>query len=98
MTTALSQWAFEYLPYTAQDGREIPCFRIFPEAAPEDYIAETNEHLPHDVQAANALLIAASPKLLEAAERVVSRWEKGDLAQAVRELDAAIDKAKGRAP
>jgi hypothetical protein len=35
---------------------------------------------------------------LEAAEKVVSRWEKGDLAEAARELDAAIAKAKGRTP
>jgi len=50
---------------------------------------------PHDE--ANAILIAAAPKLLKAAEKVVIRWEKGDLAQAVRELDTAIATAKGRA-
>jgi hypothetical protein len=32
--------------------------------------------------------------LLEAAEMVVARWERGDLAEAVRKLDAAIAKAK----
>ena len=36
----------------------------------------------------------AAPDLLEAAEKVVSRWERGDLAEAVRELNAAIAKAK----
>jgi hypothetical protein len=94
----LSQWAFEYLPWAAQNGREIPCFRIFPEEAPEDYIADTNEHLPRDIQEANACLIASAPQLLKAAVRVVSRWEKGDLAEAVRELNAAIATAKGYAP
>ena len=39
------------------------------------------------------LRLAASD-LLEAAELVVARWERGDLAKAVRALDAAIAKAK----
>jgi hypothetical protein len=39
----------------------------------------------------------AANDLLEAAELVVARWERGDLAEAVRELDAAIAKAKGGA-
>jgi hypothetical protein len=42
------------------------------------------------------LRLAASD-LLEAAEQVVARWERGDLAEAVRELDAVIAKAKGGA-
>jgi hypothetical protein len=36
----------------------------------------------------------AGPDLLAAAKKVVDRWEHGDLADAVRELDAAIAKAK----
>jgi hypothetical protein len=39
----------------------------------------------------------AAHDLLEAAEMVVARWEKGDLAKAVRKLAAAIAKAKGGA-
>jgi hypothetical protein len=39
----------------------------------------------------------AARDLLEAAELVVARWERGDLAEAVRELSAAIAKAKGGA-
>jgi hypothetical protein len=35
--------------------------------------------------------------LLAAAELVVARWSEGDLAEAVRQLDAAIAKAKGGA-
>jgi hypothetical protein len=42
------------------------------------------------------LRLAASD-LLAAAELVVARWERGDLAGAVRQLDAAIAKAKGGA-
>jgi hypothetical protein len=36
----------------------------------------------------------AARDLLEAAELVVARWERGDLAAAVRQLDDAIAKAK----
>jgi hypothetical protein len=36
----------------------------------------------------------AARDLLEAAETVVARWECGDLAEAVRALDAAIARAK----
>jgi hypothetical protein len=39
----------------------------------------------------------AAPDLLAAAEKVVARWAQGDLADAVRELSAAIDEAKGGA-
>jgi hypothetical protein len=99
MTTPHSPWACEYLPYTAQhDGHEMPCYRIYPDDAPEEYIAETNEHLPEHVQRAHACLIAAAPQLLQTAENVVACWETGDLAEAVRELSAAIGEAKGRAP
>jgi hypothetical protein len=43
------------------------------------------------------LLRLAARDLLEAAELVVARWERGDLAEAVRGLDSAIAKAKGDA-
>jgi hypothetical protein len=69
---------------------------IFPKNEDEEPNMHTAKRRPHDE--ANALLIAAAPELLEAAERVVSQWEKGDLAGAVRELNAAIATAKGRAP
>jgi hypothetical protein len=39
----------------------------------------------------------AARDLLEAAELVIARWEQGDLAGAVRQLDDAIAKAKGGA-
>ena len=38
----------------------------------------------------------ATSDLIAAGKKVVERWETGDLAAAVRELDQAIKKAKGR--
>jgi hypothetical protein len=38
----------------------------------------------------DARLIASVPALYDAARLVIARWESGDLAQAVRELDAII--------
>jgi hypothetical protein len=37
----------------------------------------------------------SAPELLAAADLVVARWERGDLAGAVRDLAAAISKVKG---
>lgn len=37
-------------------------------------------------------------RLLEAARLVLARWDKGDLAEAVRELQAAVDAAEGKVP
>jgi hypothetical protein len=48
------------------------------------------EWYPDDVR-----LRLAAHDLLDAAKKVVSRWATGDLAGAVRELDAAITKATG---
>ena len=42
---------------------------------------------------ANAKLIAASPDLLKAAQNVIESWSSGDLAAAVRWLNAAVDLA-----
>ena len=39
---------------------------------------------------ANAHLIAAAPELLAAARLVIERWSNGDLAEAVRQLNAAV--------
>ena len=43
----------------------------------------------------DGFLMAAAPELLEAAEEVLANWSSGDLAAAVRELDAAVKQAKG---
>ena len=72
----------------------------FSPARKDDYAFRVvfSDDMPEAESEANTRLIAGAPELLEAAERVVSRWEKGDLAEAVRELNAAIVEAKGRAP
>lgn len=74
--------------------------QIIATISPENEDEEPNMHTakrgPHDE--ANARVIAAAPVLLKAAEKVVIRWKKGDLAEAVRELNAAIATARGRAP
>lgn len=44
----------------------------------------------------NAVLIAAAPELLAAAENVIREWEKGELEPAeIRYLQRAVNKAKG---
>jgi hypothetical protein len=55
-----------------------------------DELERAREHYEAEIDAA----FAATPELLEAAELVVARWSRGDLAEAVRGLDAAIAKAK----
>jgi hypothetical protein len=68
---------------------------------PDIYIAEIAESDEDDrvataeQQAANACLIAAAPALLDAAVLVIDRWSRGDLAEAVRMLDAAVAEAQG---
>jgi len=98
-------WTYEYLPYVPHDpsGHEIPCFRIFPEDRPEEYIAETNENLPHDEQETHARLIAASPTMLSALyeardqlEQFVASDKEGrdtDARKALTEVRKAIAEA-----
>jgi hypothetical protein len=88
-------WTYQYSPYTAQDEHEIPAFEVH---GNDVKVCDTNEDRPAAEQEANACLIAAAPDLLEAAEKVIASWERGDLAGAVRQLDAAIELAKGGAP
>jgi len=108
MTTPTPEWHYEYLPYTVteSDGseRELPNYRIFPDDAPEEYIAETNEHLPGDVQESHALLIAAAPQLLDALSYFfnimhdyASSAEKGYIEVALDQARVAILRATGRA-
>jgi hypothetical protein len=87
-------WTYQYSPYTSQDGHEIPAFEVHSDSVK---VCDTNEDRPPIEQEANARLIAAAPDLLEAAEKVVAAWESGDLAAAVRQLNGAIELAKGGA-
>ena len=56
-------WSYQYSPYTAQDGNEIPAFEIH---ADDVKVCDTNEDRPAGEQEANARLIAAAPELLNA--------------------------------
>jgi len=42
-----------------------------------------------------ARVYSAAYDLLRAAEKVIARWENGDLAAAIRDLDDAVYKARG---
>lgn len=42
--------------------------------------------------------VAFAVRLLEAAETVLARWERGDLAAAIRDLDAASAGLRARLP
>ena len=79
-------------------------FIVAPDPAgvhPDIYIAEIAETdddgrvATPEEQAANACLISAAPALLHAALLVLDRWTRGDLAEAVRMLGAAVSEAKG---
>jgi hypothetical protein len=65
---------------------------ISPENEDEEPNIHTAKRGPHDE--ANARLIAAAPALFDAATLVIDRWTRGDLAEAVRALDAAVTEAK----
>jgi hypothetical protein len=57
-------WTVEYWPSVNCDlndpaaGNECPRFRIVPQGDPGPWIAQTNPHLPREVQEEAALLIA----------------------------------------
>jgi len=96
-------WEAEYLPYTSQDDREIPNFRI--NDANMAAVCETNEDLPEDVQAKAAYLIAAAPELFDALEYVFnilhdyeSSLDKGYIEDAFQKARTALAKAKGGNP
>lgn len=101
-------WGCEYLPYAMSESAdpsrevEIPNYRIFPWDEPENYIAQTNEHLPGDVQEKHALLISAAPDLREALEYFFnimhdyqSSVRKGYVKQALEMARQALARAKG---
>lgn len=108
-THSPAPFILEYSPFEDQHGNEIPSYRIFD--AEGDVVAETDSGKPDSRQEADAMLIAAAPDLLEALEAqteaaraVMNAWSEGDLAGAVRMLDAsqgdardAIANAKGGA-
>ena len=99
---------YDYEPYFMSDldnmaiKREIPGFRIYPQDRPEEFIAQTNEDLPCDVQEAHARLFTAAPELLDALEfffNIMHDHEcsvrKGYVKHAMDMARAAIAKATG---
>ena len=55
-------WIYEYSPWRAQDGSEIPAFEIYG----EEKVCDTDENRPSEEQEANACLIASAPELYDA--------------------------------
>lgn len=74
-------------PFGTHEGPSVVC------------TLETNhrgrsECYPADTALANGRAIAALPALIEACRAVVDRWESGDLAEAARMCEAAIELAR----
>jgi hypothetical protein len=93
-------WAYEYSPYTAQDGGEIPAFQI--NDADGDKVFDTNEDAPAHLQEANARLAGTAPRLLASlinCANLLADHDESDGAEgaAWREALAAIAAATGRA-
>lgn len=59
----MTQYTYEYAPYTGEDGTEIPAFEIFNEVG--EKVAETNEHLPASQQEEVATLLCNAARVLE---------------------------------
>ena len=71
---------------------------------PDIYLAEIAEEdsdgriASPEQQAANGRLIVAAPDLLAACRMVVARWERGDLAEAARACQSAVELATAERP
>lgn len=79
----------------ADDERFALDFESFEDLGPVKEI-EVCDEAGHEVAnwlSPHARLQIAAPSLLKAARLVVSRWSEGDLADAVRQLEAAIAEA-----
>jgi hypothetical protein len=56
-------WSYQYSPYTAQDGHEIPAFEVLDDTG--EKVFDTNENTPSETQETAARLAAAAPELLD---------------------------------
>lgn len=60
----MTRWLAEYLPVVNDDldnakaGRELPCFRLYPEGEPERWVVATNPDLLLETQQEFAQIIA----------------------------------------
>jgi hypothetical protein len=93
-------WAYEYNPYTAQEGSEIPALQV--NDADGNKVFDTNEDDPADVQEANARLGGTAPRLLASLITCANLLADHDASDgeeraAWREAVAAIAAATGRA-
>jgi hypothetical protein len=93
-------WIYEYSPWKAQDGHEIPAFEVHG----AEKVCDTNENRPVEEQEANARLVAASPELYDALEHFFnimhdyeSSLRKGFVKHAMEMARAALTSAKGGA-
>lgn len=103
LNPTLGPWTYEYSPYTAQDGHEIPAYEIHG----KEKVCDTNENRPEAEQRANAHLIAAAPELLAALRMALQALNTAprfkvphletDSYRIASVCDAALAKAKGGA-
>lgn len=89
-------WAYEYNPYTAQDGSDIPAFEVFDHDGNRVFMTEEDQ--PAELQEANARLGSAAPRLLAslmACARLLADYDEseGEEGDAYREAMAAIAEA-----
>jgi hypothetical protein len=90
-----------YLPWHHNDNGLVTGTPDDPESQEYPHIADLAQEPgiegPGDTFRADFIVLACNTyhDFVEAAEEVIATWEKGDLAAAVRKLDAAIAKARG---
>ena len=84
-------WTFDYSPYRANDGREIPCFEIVDGQGRR--VAMTDEDSSEELQRSAAALLAAAPELLEALEGLLLNGEETNRAFYVDGQRSALQKA-----
>lgn len=78
--------------YHRRDGHGN--FHVGPDDRNSPPVAVTLHQSKLALERCNARLIAAAPDLLAAAELVIRNWSEGNLAEAVRQLDAAVASAR----
>lgn len=67
----MSNFTYEYEPYSAQNGEKIPNFVIYDE---DDKVAETNEDLTSEKQESVAILFTHAQEMLELLREVYTLY------------------------
>jgi hypothetical protein len=96
---APSPWAYQYNPYIAQHGGEIPAYEVFDRDG--NKVFDTNEDTDAGLQEANACLGSLAPELLGALDHVratlrLCRLDKASDTQ-IEEAIVLINQVLGRA-